>query len=344
MARYVIIILSSFTALWAHSQQAGNARLEDLLKLSKQNELAGDFKEATRWLNEAATKVWEEKKYTEAIGYFNQSISLNEQIHNESGISKIESNLGMIYADMQQYKIALEHFKKSLVYRESISNKAEIISCRINMAVVLNNLKEYAEAANNLELALELATEMNDAAQMKSVYGMLAETFEKAGNQERTTHYFNLYRTFHEMIARNNVSAAKKETEAVQLLVMQAELEKKQKEIELLTATKELQKAESQLDEVSAEAQTLLDNNTKQQLALRLLQRDAELNTLKIEQANLTTTRQRWIIVAFCITLMGLVTVSVLLYRSARYRREVAGIMAGQQQQINKLNENLKTR
>ena len=82
--------------------------LADYLKLFEQNKQQGDIKEATRFLNEAATMVWEEKNYPDAIKYFNQSIELNTTIANEAGISKIQANLGMIYADMAQYEQSLD--------------------------------------------------------------------------------------------------------------------------------------------------------------------------------------------------------------------------------------------
>lgn len=232
-------------SLFAQRANQNSPTLDNYLQLAKQNKEAGDLKEATRFLNDAAILVWEQKNYNDAIRYFNESIQLNQQINNESGISKIQSNLGMIYSDLQQYEESLSHFQQSLVYREKSQIKPEIISCRINMAVVLNNLKRHKEAAQSLEKALELATEMSDAAQMKSCYGMLAETYEKVGDQERTRHYFNLYRTFHEMIQRNIVKEAKKETEQAQLQTLQAELEKKVKELELLKKLKNCNKPSS---------------------------------------------------------------------------------------------------
>jgi tetratricopeptide (TPR) repeat protein len=314
--------------------------LEDYLRLAEQNKDAGDIKEATRFLNEAATIVWEEKKYDEAVGYFNQSIELNKQINNESGISKIQSNLGMIYADKQQYQASLDWFKKSLVYRETSGTKPEIISCRINIAVVLNNLKQYQEAAQNLETALELATEMNDAQQMKACYGMLAETYEKAGNQERTTHYFNLYRTFTDMIAHTVVKAARQETEQAQLIALQSELAKKEKELELLKTTKELQQTEQQLSDVSAEAKSLIDNNTKQELAISLLQRESELNDFKIQQVEDANNRQKLIIAIIVIALVAALLLAIILYTSFRNKKKLIAQLAEQSQKIQALSGN----
>jgi tetratricopeptide (TPR) repeat protein len=318
--------------------------VEDYLKLYEQNKQAGDIKEATRFLNEAATLVWEDKDYHKAVEYFNQSIELNKQINNESGISKIQSNLGMIFADMKQYETSLDHFTQSQIYRETVGSKPEIISGRINISVVLNNLKKYNEAAQNLEVALEHATEMNDAQQMKACYGMLAETYEKAGNQERTTHYFNLYRTFTEMISRTTVKAAKQETEQAQLLALQADLEKKQKEIELLKTSSELKETEKELSAVSAEAQSLIDNNTKQALAISLMEREGELNALRIVQVEQRNALQNKITILISMVVVAFIIFFLVMYRSYRYKKIVNIRLAEQNEEIKTLNESLSAK
>ena len=335
----VLMIVAPSIAFPQGDLTAKKAKVEEYLQLAEKNKQAGDLKEATRFINEAATLVWEDKNYADAITYFNQSIELNKQINNESGISKIQSNLGMIYADMGQYENSLDHFGQSLVYREKSGTKSEVISCRINIAVVLNNLRKHSEAAKNLEEALRLATEVSDANQMKACYGMLAETYEKAGNQERTQHYFNLYRTFHEMIQKSTVSAAKKETEQAQVKALQTDLEKKQKEIELLKTYSELRKTEEELSEVSKEARSLIESNTKQELAISLLEREAELDSLKIKEVEDRAGRQKLIIAIIVILLLAGLFFTLQLFRNLRYKRKVNAQLAQQYEEIKALND-----
>ncbi len=58
---------------------------------------------------------------------------------------------------------------------------------------------------------LGLAQEMNDIEQMRSCYGMLAETYEKAGNGEKKIYYFNLYKTFHELVQKQKIAKVSEE-------------------------------------------------------------------------------------------------------------------------------------
>jgi tetratricopeptide (TPR) repeat protein len=225
------LILILFTYGMAVAQSTPT--VEQYLALSEKNRLNGDIKEATRFLNEAAMVRWEEKNYTGAIEYFERSLLLNKQINNESGIDKINSNMGMIYSDMQNFEKSLAYFQQSLDYRKKKDLRFESVSTYVNISVVLNNLKQHNLAAQNLEEALKLATEMNDAQQMKSCYGMLAETYEKAGNEAKTIHYFGLYRTFHEMLQRNKETGYKQEIEKTKLQALLKEAENKNKELEL---------------------------------------------------------------------------------------------------------------
>jgi signal transduction histidine kinase len=338
----LLLTLIGSPALSQDTYSGKNISVEQCLSLAEKNKQAGDIKEATRYINTAAMQVWEDKNYADAITYFNQSIELNQTINNASGIAKINSNLGMIYSDLAQFEKSLAYFQRSLDYRLKHGDKSEIISTYINKGVVLNNLKKHEAAAADIEEALRLATEMNDAAQMKSCYGMLAETYEKAGNQERTMHYFNLYRTFHEMIQRNKVNEAKKETEAAQMQMLQTELEKKKQEIALLNSNRELALSEEELKKLDQEVRTLLDSNTKKELAISLLKREIELDELRISDVESKNNIQKtWTIISI-IGFVGVLLIALLLYRNYTFKKKVNHQLSEQNEEIKTLNENLE--
>jgi signal transduction histidine kinase/HAMP domain-containing protein len=337
-----ILFFSSFQVTgqqkaWAEVMKAVQ---EDIARAEVQKK-AGDIKEATRYINNAAMMLWEIKEYKGAIQYMNESIELNKQIHNLSGISKLQSNLGMIYADMGEYEKSLSYFQLSLDYRLKEGEKSEIISTYINKSVVLNNLKKYTEAATTLEEALRLATEMNDAVQMKSCYGMLAETYEKAGNTERTKHYFDLYRTFHEMIQRSKMNDARKETEAARTQALQAELEKKEKELQLISAQKELYATESELKDMTQEVRTLLETKTRQELAMGLLEKEVEADQLKIAEADARSDKQKILTGIIGLSFLAALAVVFLLYRNYKFKQKVNRQLAEQNEEIKAMNENL---
>lgn len=145
----------------------------------------GALRESAKHLDDNGMLFWERNRQVEAIKYFEQSLKVNEQLGNNNGIAGINSNLGFIYADIAEYDKALEYLEKTLTVRRSEKKKVGIISTLINLSVVLNKLERYDESVKRLEEALSIAQEMNDETQMRSVYGMLSETYQKAGNAEK---------------------------------------------------------------------------------------------------------------------------------------------------------------
>lgn len=343
MKKCLFLILFLPLHAWAQNDYpTASLTLKECLEKATQFEKMGDYKEATRYLNTAAIQTWEAKDYLTSITYFNQSIELNKKINNQSGISKINSNLGMIYSDMGDFAKSLSYFQASLDYRLAHGEKTEIISTYINQGVVLNNLKRYSESVQSIEHALKLSTEMSDAQQMKSCYGMLAETYEKMGDREKTIHYFNLYRTFHEMIQRTKVNNANKEAEAAKIIALHAELEKKDKELQLMNAKRELALTEKELSEMSEEAKKLYETTTKQQLAINLLERENEIDKLKINEAKSSGEKQRIWTIAAIIGLVGAFAFALMQYKNHKEKQATNNLLAEQNEEIKVLNENLE--
>lgn len=340
---FVLVGLISSVAVMAQEDYAAKKiTIDASLKQAEHFKNAGDLKEATRYLNTAAMHTWEEKNYADAITYFQQSIALNQQLKNESGIAKLHSNLAMIYSDLRDYEKSLSYFQLALDYRLKHGEPSEIISTYINKSVVLNNLKRHSEAAKNLEEALLLATQTTDDSQMKSCYGMLSETYEKAGNQEKAIEYFHLYRTFHEREQRERSKAVRREADQAKLTALQLELQKKEQALQLIEASRELRHNEAELKNMSTELRALYDSTTKHELAMRVLKHELELEQAKIAQVEAKHHAQRlWTGIAILCCLMVLFSV-ILLYRNYHYKKKTNQQLNVQNESIRQLNENLE--
>ncbi|MDW7695782.1 ATP-binding protein [Flammeovirgaceae bacterium SG7u.111] len=343
--RKILVFLLFFMPFFAYGQKNVDyeSDVQALLKKSAEFEKKKDYKEATRFLNEAAIKAWEQKDHGKAILYFDKSVELNELIDNQSGIAKIQSNLAMIYSDIEEYEKSLGYFNEALEYRLAYGAKPEIISTHINKSVVLNNLTRHQEAAKHLEAALALATEMSDAAQMKSCYGMLSETYEKAGNEEQAIHYFNLYRTFHEMIQREKVEEANKEVEETKIGALRLELEKQQKELALLRAEKQLREKEEEVSMLNKEVKGLMEKMSKQDLAVSLLEKERELDKARILDGEREVVYQKSLSKIISIGLGFVFVFSILLFIGYRKNKKLNHSLDKQNAQITALNEDLET-
>jgi len=240
----------------------------------------GKLKEASDNLNSIAMIYWEHNHFSDATIYYEESLILNEKLENENAIAMINSNLALINADLGNYEKALIYFEKTLASR--IANKETVgtIAALINMSVVYNNLKQYDNSITSLTKALDYAREMNDPEQMRSCYGMLAETYEKKGDTKNSMYYFEYYKSFHEMIQNEKVAKVGEELENEKLKVLLTEEEKQKKELELRLADLELKNKEKERDESDSTNKSLVKNFTRQELEFEYFRKEKQLNEI----------------------------------------------------------------
>ncbi len=267
--------------------------VEKSLELAAQLERQGDKKESSRFLNIAASIHWERKNYDEAVRLYRQSLEMNQAIGNTNGMTMIHNNLGMICADMRAYDQALFHFEQTLEARRAAKQKLSMVAALVNMSVVLNNLNRHTEAVQRLDEALLLATEMNDAKQMRSCYGMLAETHEKTGNQAKTLEYFNLYRTFHELEQRTKERDYTQQAQQARLSAQLADAARRNQALEMAVNQRQLTENHQQISAFGQAVQKLMDSATKQELALSVLKHENQAKGWQLERKQREAMRQR---------------------------------------------------
>lgn len=323
------IILLSLNSL-AVKGQISTKRLDEAAYLQKAAiaEQEEKYREASWHINQVAMQRWEMSDYDSALLLFNHSLKLNQKINNQQGVFGIYSNLAMIHADIKEYEKALKYFSITLEGRKAKGEKVGIISAHINIAVVLNNLEKHKEAAEHLQAALSLAREMNDIAQMRSCYGMLSETYEKAGDIDRSLEYFELYRTFHELTQKEQVEAYKEDAEAAKLRAKLLETEKERKELALQLKQSQLRRKEKELAETAAilsrfsnENQELLANASKSELLQQLLESQNKEITAALEAKELRLQQNTLVNRVLIGGVILLLIIAVLIYMSGRARK-----------------------
>ncbi len=263
---FVGILLFSFTSQNIFAQKTYPLTRNDSAKIQQYNTAfteqnsRGNLKEASKFLNLSAMLYWEKNHYNTAEKLFLQSLGLNEKLANQNAITMINNNLAMIYADKKEYKKALDYFEQTLVSRRVSKGKIGIISALINQSVVYNKLKSYKKSIKNLEEALDLAREMNDPKQMKSCYGMLSETYEKAGDTKKSLYYYNYFKTFNDLVTRKTIKKSNDALINERLQRELAELEKRNKALELAKTEKKLVKKETEVKSYSKKQKELLES------------------------------------------------------------------------------------
>lgn len=320
---------------------------DSLAALFKQQ---GALREAAERLNDNGMLFWERNSQVEAIKYFEQSLRINEQLGNNNGIAGINSNLGFIYADIEKYDKALEYLEKTLTVRRAGKKKVGIISTLVNLSVVLNKLERYDESVKRLEEALSIAQEMNDETQMRSVYGMLSETYQKAGNAEKAMYYYNYFRTFNDYMAGEALRQAKSEVAQHKLQEENLLLQNRNNELELEKQRWQLSKQASSIEELSGAKKELLDSLGIVEVLNRMLTAENEKERMRSEALELSKRRitmALWLgVLGIVIVLLALSFVLVVLRNRNRYAKTLQKkneTIAKQANEMAKVNAQLHT-
>lgn len=319
--------------------------VDDFLAASEKKKQAGDYKEASRFMNEAATWHWERKEYEKAVQYFEQSIKLNEVIDNQQGIIGIKNNLGMIHADLRQYEKAYQYFALVLEERKKAKEPVSIIASLINISVITNNLQRYDQSIAYIQESLNLAIQMKDIEQMRSCYGMLAETYEKKGDPVNTLKYFNLYRTFHEESQRTKLEKVQMTAQEAELHAKLLELENRNKALSLNQKDAVIGEQEKELAGLTAEQQTLLATMSKKDMLLLMANNELKVKELQFKEQEareeLEDVRQFWLIAVLVICLVATVLIVVILARSNAEKRKTNWLLTQQKHQLQEQTEAL---
>jgi serine phosphatase RsbU (regulator of sigma subunit) len=251
----------------------------------------------------------------------------------------INSNLALVNTDMGNYEKALIYFEETLKLRIIKNEKGGIIAARINTSVVLNNLKRYDESIKHLLEALDIAREMNDYLQMRSCYGMLSETYEKKGDREKSTYYFDLYRQFHELIEGEKLDEAYKLAKEERLKKELAEKESQIKELEIIRKDYELIQSKEELKKTESEKMSLLDTLSKRELKLKYIENERKLEKAETERKLLESKLLLRNIVLFSAILLFVLFIVIFFYFQKRRSNRV---LLAKNTEISQKNEEIE--
>lgn len=334
MQKYILILfLFSYISSFSQSNvikpllKADSVQIEEEIKNAEQQKIAGNIKEQSRHYNNIANIYWTHNYLTQAASYFEKSITLNQKLNNQSGISMLNNDLGLIYNDLGQFDKAYDAFHKNFEYKRQLNDKRGSISTLINISIVLNNQKKYDQAIKGLLEALEIAQEFSDINQMKSCYGLLSETYEKAKQPENAIKYFTLYKSFHDKIQKDVELENQRKFRETALKLKLTEIENKNKELELKLAGKELKEKDIELSKVKTESEILYSNLSNSEMRNKLLGKDKKI-------ADINATKQKAKIYTMLVVTILAILVLVVLIAAYYQKRKLSLKLLEQYKQI----------
>ena len=121
----------------------------------------------------------------EAIAYLKESAKIQGELKDFEKVMKIYSNIGLLYANMDDYDKALLYFQNSLKIRKNLGDKKEIASGLLDYAYVLSMQGNHKDAIMNTLTALEMAQEIQNSKLVLISYRMLAEITRKSETMKK---------------------------------------------------------------------------------------------------------------------------------------------------------------
>src|SRR5690554_915778 len=128
------------------SQLSGLASVQQDVQLAKESEAKSDFNQASRYYHQAATAYWAINDLENATLCFTKAADMAEAIGNQNAIYILNTNLGLLYTEMENYSEACSCFSCAAEAAQRMSRKADYTSSLINLANVKYEYKKYDEA------------------------------------------------------------------------------------------------------------------------------------------------------------------------------------------------------
>ncbi|MCD8402331.1 tetratricopeptide repeat-containing sensor histidine kinase [Tenacibaculum finnmarkense] len=140
-------------------------------------------------INSIATIYISLKQYERALDLFNQSIPIQEEIGNISGLASSYQQRGLAYQKIGNLDKALADFKKSLGYNTLNKDKLVMIICHNSIANVLIIKGQYKAAHSCLVEIQTLAEDIGNSDILSKVYSSLGWVFLKLKEDKKADYY-----------------------------------------------------------------------------------------------------------------------------------------------------------
>ncbi len=186
---------------------------------------------------------FEKNSGKKAIPYLKESANLYGKNKDFKKVMKIYSNIGLIYANIDEYEKALLYFQQSLKIRKSIGTQKDIASGLLDLAYILSVRKDYKNAIMNILKALDIANKNQESKLVLMSYKMLADNYQKAGNMQKAAEYMDKFASYRQHFEKKQTKERVSEERIksiAEIRMKEAETKAKQLELELIRKNKEI--------------------------------------------------------------------------------------------------------
>jgi tetratricopeptide (TPR) repeat protein len=127
--------------------------------------------------------------YLKAIDYYQQSLTIREQMGDKHEIAVSNANIGSIYISIGEFKKALSYQLKSLKIFNEIGNNNGKASTLNNIGIIYNNLADYYQALAYSMNSLKTYELIGDKQGVATANGNIGNIYSSMGDAEKALEY-----------------------------------------------------------------------------------------------------------------------------------------------------------
>ncbi|NOU19371.1 MAG: hypothetical protein HOO91_17585 [Bacteroidales bacterium] len=258
--------------------------VDDYIQKGNESEKIKEYNQASFYFHQAGNICWTHGLLENAIDLLKKSLEMTGRLSNLNGTSVLCTKIGLLYAETKNFENSLTYFLKSLDMARRMNRKSEIISSLLNIANSYNEIEKYNESVPFLVEAETLSKDIGDTKYLRNCYSLMTRVYDKVGDREKSTQYFNLFAAITKKIQQEEVS--KKEDEA-RLMVDKANSKVLEVESIKNATEQELKEKKIELNEKQINLDKVEQISREQQMQIDLLNKEKELQKAIIHQQRL---------------------------------------------------------
>ncbi|MCD4779258.1 MAG: tetratricopeptide repeat protein, partial [Candidatus Omnitrophica bacterium] len=141
--------------------------------------------------------------YQEAAKLYQQSMEIEKELRNKSGIAGTLHQLGMIHQDQGNYQEAAKLYQQSMEIEKELRNKSGIATTLHQLGMIHQHQGNYQEAAKLYQQSMEIEKELGNKSGIANTLGQLGRLHEEQDKDYTSAleKYMRAYLIFKELQA-----------------------------------------------------------------------------------------------------------------------------------------------
>lgn len=128
--------------------------------------------------------------YIKAIDYYQQGLTIYEEIVLKSGMAGNMNRLGLVYTRQNEYSMAMDYYLRSLEIFEEISDKQGMASTLNNIGLIYMDQGNYPKALDYYQRSLQIKEEISDKRGMASTLNNIGSIYLDQGDYPRSLDFY----------------------------------------------------------------------------------------------------------------------------------------------------------